>query len=73
MANYKTESILVLNQARNIHKQRARISGNVAMSQTSYVNPYLIDSIQEAFTIYFNMFVINLHYLTGTNKWGVMV
>ena len=47
--------LLVLGQAKNIHKQRVRTSDKLAMSQTSSGNPYSSDSIQEAIMIHFNL------------------
>ena len=44
--------ILLLSQAQNIHKPRARTNGNLEKSKTSSGNPNLIDSFQEAITIY---------------------
>ena len=38
--------------------EEARTSSNLAMSQTSSGNPYLIDGIQEAMLIYFDMLKI---------------
>ena len=40
--------VLVLSQAKNIHKLRARTSGNLAISQTSSGILYSIASIQQA-------------------------
>ena len=48
----------VLCQAKNIHKQRAKTSGKLAMRQISSGNPYSIESIQEEITFYFHLLPI---------------
>ena len=48
------DSLMKLSQINNINKQRAITSGNLAISQTSSGNRYLIYIIQVTFMIYIN-------------------
>ena len=61
---HNSDFVLVPSKGKNINKQRARTSGNLAISQTSSSNPNLIDSICEVGRMpltYFNTITGNIN------------